>query len=108
MPRVSLQSRLPAISASLRPRVSAAVKEVAEAVADEARARVHVDTGNLRESISVDRVEAAGYAISTPDPAGLMEEFGTVNQPAHPWLIPSLESNTENAERLVAAALKRL
>jgi HK97 gp10 family phage protein len=116
MPRVTLQSRLPKIAASLRPRVSAAVKQGAELVAEDARARVAVGPApeHIKDHIEVGRHEAAGYyvaATATDDkgrPYAGWHEFGTANHPPYPFLIPALEANAENIENLVAASLRGL
>lgn len=57
-----------------------------EKIAEVARSRVAVDTGETRDSITVtdDGVEVGG--------AGLFLEYGTVNMPAEPFLGPSAES----------------
>lgn len=114
MARVTLKSRLPEIAAELRPRVSAAVKETAEVVAAEARARVPVDSGDLKDSITVTRKEAAGYSVNAEaqDDNGLyygwFQEFGTRYDPPQPFLIPALEANHATAEQFIAASLRSL
>lgn len=116
MPRVTLSSRLPAIAASLRPRVSAAIKETAEIVADDARTRVELGPPptHIKENINVRRKEAAGYLVEVDVadpkgfPYGFAVEFGSVHAPAYPFLIPALEAHAETAERLIAASLRRL
>jgi len=116
MPRVTLKSRLPQIAASIRPRVGAAVKQAAEAVAEDARQRVPLGppSVHIKDHIRVERREAAGYHViaDAEDPQGrpyaAYVEFGTNNRAATPFLIPALEANAENAENLVRAALRGL
>jgi HK97 gp10 family phage protein len=116
MPRVTLKSRLPTIAASLRPRVSAAVKRGAELVAEDARERVAVGPApeHIKDHIEVGRHEAAGYFVAATArdakgiPYAVMHEFGTSKHPPYPFLIPALEANAENIENLVAASLRGL
>jgi HK97 gp10 family phage protein len=116
MPRVTLKSRLPTIAAELRPRVSAAVKKGAEAVAEDARQRVALGPPptHIKDHIEVGRHEAAGYyvAATARDERGIpyahMHEFGTVNHAPYPFLIPALEAQAEGIETLVAASLRAL
>jgi HK97 gp10 family phage protein len=116
MPPVTLASRLPQIAASLRPRVSAAVKASAELIAADARTRVELGPPpeHIRDNINVVRHEAAGYlvVVDVADPKGvpypLAVEFGSVNMPPYPFLLPAVEANAGNAERLVAASLRGL
>lgn len=112
--RVTLASRLPEIAAELRPRVSAAVKEGAQAIAEDARMRVHTDDGELRDSITVRRYQAAGYLVEVEaqDEEGLyygwFVEFGTSHAPAYPFLMPAMENQKEHAEDLLSASLRGL
>lgn len=116
MPRVTLSSRLPTIAAELRPRVSAAVKQAAEVIADDARARVELGPppDHIKDNINVQRKEAAGYlvVVDVADPKGrpypYWVEFGSSRAPAYPFLIPAVEANGETAEQLVAASLRGL
>jgi HK97 gp10 family phage protein len=107
----TLKSRLPMITAQLRPRVSAAVKEAAETIAVGAKERVHVDSGDLRDSIHVERTGAAEYSVIAGDENvfyGHLEEFGTSHSPPHPFLVPAAEAGRSVAAGLVTAALRGL
>lgn len=116
MPRVTLASRLPTIAASLRPRVSAAVKQGAELVAEDARQRVELGPPptHIKDHIEIKRHEAAAYyiAVTATDPKGraypFVVEFGGEDSAPYPFLIPALESNAQNIENLVAASLRGL
>lgn len=113
---VTLESRLPAVAAELRPRVSKAVRVAAEVIAEDAERRVHVGPPpvHIIDSIRVRRYEAAGYLVevTATDPKGFpypfVVEFGGADQPAHPFLIPALEANKDNAVYLVTGALRGL
>lgn len=107
----SLQSRLPQIAAELRPRVSAAVKEAAERVAQDARQRAPVQTGALRDSIRAERTDAAQYTVIAGDKDAFYApfvEFGTSRTAPRPFMVPAAEANRDTARRLVRDALKGL
>jgi HK97 gp10 family phage protein len=113
---VTLKSRLPTIAASLRPRVSAAVKQGAQVVAEDAKTRVDLGPApeHVRDGIKVVRHEAAGYLVvaEATDPKGVPYpfalEFGSVHAPAYPFLVPALEANAATCEQFVAASLRGL
>ncbi|MCF4152616.1 HK97 gp10 family phage protein [Dethiosulfovibrio sp. F2B] len=86
------------------------LKEQAEAIKEDAKGRVPVDTGVLKQSIrsfvSKKRLSAtvsAGGKVSGGDPyyAGFVE-FGTKNSSPHPFLFPAARAHeTETEEKLV-------
>lgn len=107
----TLKSRFPTIIAQLRPRVSMAVKESAQEIEAGAKERVHVDTGDLREAIHVERVGVAEYAVVAGDDDvfyGHLEEFGTIHSSPHPFLIPAAEAEAPRAAARVTAVLRSL
>ncbi len=107
----TLESRLPEIVAELRPRVSAAVKAGAEAIASEAKARVPVLTGALRDSIEVRRHSATTYRVVGAQSGtfwGSFVEYGTEYMEAKPYLLPSAEDQEEAIAAGVAAVLETL
>lgn len=107
----SLQSRLPQIAEALRPRVSAAVKAGAELVAQEARQRVPVQTGTLRDAIRAERTDAAQYTVIAGDKDafyGHLVEFGTSRTAPRPFLTPAVEAKRDEVKNLVGEALKGL
>ena len=110
----SLQSRLPAIIASLRPRVGAAVKSGAELVSERASAKAPDRTPygeGLVASIHTERQGPAEYAVVAGDEDvfwGAFQEFGTVKQAPQPFLIPALEESKGDIEALVTGALRGL
>jgi HK97 gp10 family phage protein len=103
----TLKSRLPAIAAELRPRVSAAVKEGAEAIAQTAQERAPVATGELRDSIEARRHGPAEYGVYATW-YWLFPEFGTQNAPAQPYMLPATEFQKEPIVAGVQAILKTL
>lgn len=107
----SLKSRIPEITAQIRPRVNAAVKEAAILIVDDAQARVPVDTGDLFEAIHYERRAQGSYAVVAGGEGvyyGHIVENGSVNTAARPFLVPAAEANRFNAEALVTGALRGL
>jgi HK97 gp10 family phage protein len=111
---VTLKSKLPDIADHLRSEVSRAVKEAAQAVADEAKARVPVDEGDLRDAIHIERREAGAYAVVAGNEDvywGHYVEHGTqasegrnFSTGPRPFLVPALElERTRIAERIERA-----
>lgn len=97
-----LNSRLPRITASLRPKLEAIIERTAEKVAEDARARAPVQSGALRDAIHVeDKGDLTVHVVAGDNTAfyGHMVEYGTSHSPAHPFLIPALEENREEAIR---------
>jgi HK97 gp10 family phage protein len=99
-------NRFPQIIATLDPRLEAALHVGRQAIASEARARVHVASGELRDSIHVD----GDYIVAGDSDTfyGHFEEFGTVHSPAHPFMVPAAEARREEVVGLAAAALRKL
>lgn len=105
-----LKSRLPQIAASLDPKVTAAMRAGAETIESEAKARVPVASGDLRDAIHVEVDGDDVYVIAGDDQVfyGHLVELGTTLVPARPFLIPALEARRETVVAAVAAALKGL
>lgn len=107
----TLQSRLPGVIAELQPRVSRAVKEGAETIAESARQRVHVRSGELQDRIHVERAGPAEYAVVAGDGRafyGHMLENGTVHSPAYPFLLPAAEEHRDGVAAGVRDVLRTL
>lgn len=71
-----------------------------EAVANEARAMCPVDTGRLKDSITVS-AGADGAQISADTDYAAYVEFGTYKMAAQPFLVPAL---LNSADKIAAAA----
>lgn len=102
-----LQSRLPSISAELRPRVLAALKAGGEIVERNAKGRVKVDTGALRDAIHTEPTHD-GVAVIAGDNKvfyGHLVEHGSSRTPPHPFLVPALEESRDEIMRTLTAAL---
>lgn len=106
----TLKSRIPEITASLTPRTREALRPGAEMISVEAKGRVPVETGALRNAIHVEP-DQAGWAVVAGDQKafyGHIVENGSVHAPPHPFLVPALESQKEAVVAEVVAALRRL
>lgn len=107
---VTLKSRIPQIALSLEPRVQAAMRVGAEGIVQEAKVRVPVETGNLRDAIHVEKAEAGWSVVAGNTTAfyGHIVENGSVLSAPHPFLVPAAESQKEAVAAAVTAALRRL
>lgn len=76
-------------------------KEALKEGADEARSRVPVDTGELRDSIE----EGEDYYNVTASHA-LPVEFGTFKSPAQPYFRPSVDKMGKYVEENIGGVLK--
>lgn len=105
-----LKSRLPKIAAEMEGRLTAALRAGAELVEAEAKARVPVASGDLRNSIHVEQDGDDIRVIAGDDSVfyGHLVEFGTSHTPARPYLIPALESRRGEIEQIASRALKGL
>ena len=110
----SLKSRLPAIAAELRPRVSAAVSSGVELVVERAASKAPDRTPygeGLVAAIHKERTGPAEYAVLAGDEDvfyGHFLEFGTTKTSAQPFLVPALEESKDDIEAIVTAALRGL
>ncbi len=105
-----LQSRLPEIAAELGPAVAEATAAGAELIAEDAKARVPVDSGRLQRAIHVEASPEGAYVVAGDREAfyGHIVEHGSVNAPAHPFLVPALEENRGKVEEGIRAAIRRV
>ena len=93
-----------------------ATRAGAVAIAEEAKLRVPVDTGDLKKSIGVTRrkgdVNIVRFSISPRKGKGLggwyahFVEFGTSKQPAQPFMRPAYENSSEEALKRAGEYLK--
>jgi HK97 gp10 family phage protein len=105
---VPLNSRLPQIAAMLRPKLEAIVEDTAERVVEDARNRAPVRSGDLRRAIHVEQKDDLTAHVVAGDKDvfyGHMVEYGTSHSAPHPFLIPALEANREDAIRRARRAL---
>lgn len=118
---VTLVSHLNEIASGIPDEVREVLKDQAERVAEAARSKAPVETGELRESIHVIDYNEPGFvgyrvvADATAEPIqgrsdgapyAHMVEYGSVhNKPPRPFLVPAL---AENEDSILDAVTDRL
>lgn len=107
-----VKSRIPLIIASLDEKLLEGVTALAEEIADEARERVPVDSGALRNAIHVETDEATESVrvVAGDDDAfyGHIVENGGVKTPPRPFLVPAYESKRQSLHDIVGEPLEDL
>lgn len=87
------QNRIPGLSKRLQSLAGRNSEMTARGIAASYQARVHVITGQLRDSIDAIKTGpytwVAGSFGLDPDYSGF-EEFGTIYRPAHPAFVPAV------------------
>lgn len=78
----------------LRTEPANSIKSAAEIVKDAAKELCPVDTGALRDSITVQSTPR-GAQITAPKDYAVYVEFGTQKSAAKPFLVPALLNNRE-------------
>lgn len=101
-------SRLHAIIAGIAEDIDAGVHQGAEYIGELAQQLAPEDTGALKASKQVDKKAPAAWVVSfgegLPDIRAVVQEFGSIHQPAQPYLTPARQEIDVEAE--VAARLK--
>ena len=69
-----------------------ALREEAEAIAAEARREAPAAFAQTIAVEDVSQGERLAFTVGTADPAGRSAEFGTLKQPAMPWLWPIVKA----------------
>jgi HK97 gp10 family phage protein len=90
---------------------SEAIKEAAQAVRDDARYLVPVDTGNLRDSIThraKGKLRREVYVDTSDAPYGHIVEFGSSARPENPFMGPAAARERAEFKKRVIAAVKRI
>lgn len=105
-----LRSRLPQIAIELEVIVQNELEKGAEIVVDDARLRVPVNTGKLRDAIHTDRQPDGVYVLGGDDDAwyGHLVEHGTAHTAPRPFLVPALEENRSEVTTRVKSGLRKL
>lgn len=80
--------------------------EGAELIMEESKNTVHVDTGFLRDSHSVEVTDTSVNIIVSAPYAGI-EEYGDAHRDGHPYLRPALDKMGEKALELTAQAVEK-
>lgn len=97
---------LPRIAARLPSVVADVSEQTAEAILTDAKGRVHVITGGVRDSGRVER-QGIGYRVVFDDPGAVWEEYGNRFRPGHPFLTPAAEAQRAPYLDRLKAALGR-
>lgn len=107
-----LNRRLEDLPDEIRQALVRVVRESAEAVRDDTKANVRVDTGNLRDSVGITYEEDGLVAeVGWKDRADFyaaFHEHGTRRFPAQPALAPALEKERRNHRRRLTAELREV
>jgi HK97 gp10 family phage protein len=101
------KNEFPRIIRQLSPRVEAALRTGAETIERGAKARVAVDSGDLRNAIHTEK-DPEGYRVVAGDSKifyGHLVEYGTSRTPAKPFLIPAMEQGRAVVVAAVAKAV---
>jgi HK97 gp10 family phage protein len=99
---VEFTSRIPELMIALEGATREGVRDVAQAIADEARANAPVRTGALRDSIEMTVVSDEAAQVSVGVDYGVYQEFGTSKMSAQPFLTPAVESVRARAGEIIA------
>ena len=105
-----LVNRFPQIIAALNPTVEEAISHGVDLVVEDAKERVPVATGSLRDAIHKLEEDEGVYAVAGDDDAfyGHIVEHGSTRVPPHPFLVPALEAKQETITMLAGRAIGRL
>lgn len=106
-----LRSRLEELGPEIIAAAKRAVRESAEDVKAEARQKVHVDTGNLRDSVDIkyenDGLRAEVGWRDRDDWYASLHEHGTRRIPANPVLRPAIEGERTKLPARIKAEVRR-
>ena len=105
----SLMRKLDSMGGDVLDALDNAVRQTTEVARGDARQNAPVDTGALKGSISTEYERGAENAtgtVYTNIEYGLYQEMGTVNMPAHPFMMPALNSNKDTFEQLARSELE--
>lgn len=116
-----LEKKLKAINSDVSDKIETAIKSGALIVQNDSKKRVPYKTGTLRRSIHMETVEKSKrnvkVKVGTDVPYARRIEYGftgedslgrTFNQPAQPYLRPSLDENTADIQKEIAGAMKQV
>jgi HK97 gp10 family phage protein len=107
---MTIQMRLGLNSlADLAPRIMETVdgelEDAAEEIADIARDLVPVDTGFLRSTIHVERIDHLALQVRADAEYAAFVEYGTSRMAAQPYMTPAIEAVRAGYEARIARAI---
>ncbi|WP_327268811.1 HK97 gp10 family phage protein [Streptomyces sp. NBC_01218] len=107
----ALRERLAELTPAIRAAAFRALRESAEAVRDETRSAVRVDTHNLQTSVKArfenNRLRAEVGWWDADDRYAQYQEFGTRRTPARPALGPAIEAERTRIGDRIRAEVRR-
>ena len=105
---------LPGLKAALERKVEElrassrlAVIEEVKLIEADAKDSAPVDTGELRDGIESELLEGAEGSIHTTSKHSAAQEFGTVKNPAHPFMQPAAERARRRFPKTATAIIRR-
>jgi HK97 gp10 family phage protein len=108
---MAYRSRLPQIAAELAVKMDAASRAAAGYVEQQAKNRVPVDSGRLRDSIHVEREGVGEYVVMAGNTEvfyGHIVEHGGRFVPPRPFMVPAAEDSRGEISAIARAALRGL
>jgi HK97 gp10 family phage protein len=103
----ALQAKLASLAAAVERAGAESVAESAEAIAGRMRADAPVDTGELRGSIEVVRMDGESADVGAAAAHAHFVEFGTSRSPAQPFALPAAEQERNEMPGRVTEAVRR-
>lgn len=85
-------------------RCAEAVEATAKDIAKDAKARVPVRSGRLRDSITPERIDEFTQIVTVHAEYAAFVEYGTRHMAAQPYLIPAVEAARQEFARRIAKA----
>lgn len=104
-----LRARLDQLGPDTRQAQLAAMREWGNMVRDDARDRVPVDTGYLRDHVE-SRADSDNVRVGVWDTRAYYAQWveqGSSRQEAQPFLMPAFEANKDEFDRLLARRVER-
>lgn len=113
------RNRLPQMAARMHEALQAAVQETAEAILEQAKTLVPVDTGRLKGTLQIEEpegAEALERVVSAGEPTeespegapyAIFQELGTVKMPAQAFLTPAGEGERGAFEARMREAMRK-
>ena len=105
--KVQERNRWGELKAAIRAAAQEAVLDVAQDLADDWKARVHVISGAYRDSIHLERQADGSILVTAGVPYAHIEEFGSVYRPGHPAFVPAVEQARRTLEKTMQQAFQR-
>lgn len=86
--------------------VEKVLKETAESVANDAKGKAPVDTGNLKDSIRVTESNATRAAVESQAGYSGFVEYGTMDMSAQPFFYDAVQKATQELRRRMGESLR--